>query len=313
MILPQMQHRARAGRDAGAPCFAGAPFLEKPGPWTVFLFAMVACSGDPKSGAPPISDFVARDGAAVNARDGGAGIDVIDRAEHDHPDATSGALDGSRGDDDSGSGRAEAGRAAATEWTCNADHAYWAPSSIQYTDPTPPPLADALIAISKGHAISLVLHLKDDGLWGALSATIAGPRSDDVFPPDETPPFAAAVPAFGSPPGVTSVNPQPNAFLHFTDERGPVEIPIVHLVWRATEGADCDDMSVSVQAVIPSSQTSLILHLSDGDHTIGELSNTAGGIRPIGDPQPPTVPIEIGFQFQGVPMTFDFSTLPGAE
>jgi hypothetical protein len=39
------------------------------------------------------------------------------------------------------------------------------------------------------------------------------------------------VPAFASPPGVTSVDPQPHAVLQFEDQVGPANIEIKHVVW----------------------------------------------------------------------------------
>jgi hypothetical protein len=100
--------------------------------------------------------------------------------------------------------------------------------------------------------------------------------------------------------------------LHFEDNAGPVDIQIQHIVWRATEGSTCADMSVSLQAVIPTSQFSIVLHLTDGDQTVGDLIDASGsnpGPAPIGGPTPTPTPVEIAATFQGLPLDFDFSTL----
>jgi hypothetical protein len=71
-------------------------------------------------------------------------------------------------------------------------------------------------------------------------------------------------------------------------------------------------MSVSFQAVVPSLQFSIVLHLSDGDQSIGELIDASGsspGPTPIGGPTPSPIPIEIAATFQGLPLDFDFDTL----
>jgi len=79
-------------------------------------------------------------------------------------------------------------------------------------------------------------------------------------------------------------------------------------VWRATQGStSCDTLTVSLQAVIPSSQLSVILHLQAGDKTIGELSS--GSSTPIVGPPPPPTPVEIAATFEGVPVDFDFDSL----
>jgi len=202
------------------------------------------------------------------------------------------------------------------EWTCNGDYAFRAPLSLAFTAPTPPALAKALTAISSGvHAVSLVLHSKNDTLLGAVSATVAGPGDTDTYSQNEVPPFAPAVRAFGSPPGVTTVDPQPSAFLHFMDGQGAIDVQVQHVVWRAGEGSSCSDVSVELQAVIPASGLGVKLHLPEGDRTIGELVRGADAgsaipiINPIIDAGPPSTPVELRAVFQGEPTAFDFSTL----
>jgi hypothetical protein len=162
------------------------------------------------------------------------------------------------------------------------------------------------------HPISLVLHLNDGALIGALSATIEGGNGKDTFLPSDVPPLAPVVPAFGSPPGVTTVDAQPNAVLFFWDEAGPVEIQLEHVVWRATQGATCADMTVSLQAVIPTSQYSIVIHLPEGDSSIDDLISTSGSnpsVTPIGGPAATSIPVEIAATFEGLPLDFDFDTL----
>lgn len=205
--------------------------------------------------------------------------------------------------DDAGSGEE-----VPAAWSCDGDYAFGASDTLAYGDPTPAELASALVEVNgPGHPISLVLHLADGTLSGALSATTGGGDGQEVFTSNDVP-FAPAVAAFGSPPGVTTDDPQPNAVLRFEDEAGPVEIQLEHVVWRGTQGStSCDTLTVSLQAVIPSSQLSVILHLQAGDKTIGELSS--GSSTPIVGPPPPPTPVEIAATFEGVPVDFDFDTL----
>jgi hypothetical protein len=275
--------------------------------------ALLACGEQDRP--PPLSHAARRD-AAVESQGGSSAFDAdTDISEDgstggdaagnlDGSDAGGGAGDRDGSDSDGWDG------ALATTWTCNGDYAYWATSLDRFESPTPQPLADALASISKGvPALSFVLHLQNNVLVGALSATIAGLSGKDVFPPNRMPPFAPVVLAFGSPPGVTTVDAQELGFLRFVDQQGPVEIQIEHLVWRATEGRDCKDVSVRLQAVLPTSQFSVVLHLKDGDRSIGELvdSSDAGGVTPSDDSGAPPTPVEIALTFQGVPMAFDFS------
>jgi len=198
-------------------------------------------------------------------------------------------------------------------WNCDGEYAFGATSELAFLDPTPPALGSALTTIEGAtHPISLVLHMNAGSLTAALSATIEGGNSKDRFLPSDVPPLAPAVPAFGSPPGVTTVDPQPNAVLLFWDEAGPVDVQIEHVVWRATQGSSCADMGVSFQAVIPTSQNSIVLHLPAGDQTIGELIRASGSgprVTPIGAPAPTPIPVEIAATFQGTPLDFDFDTL----
>jgi len=240
-----------------------------------------------------------RDAGNDFSEDGSAGDDAAREVS---------AADGNTGEGD-GSGMGGSGGGALT-WTCNGNYAYWATSLDHFETPTPPLLAHALTAISKRvPALSLVLHLHNGALLGALFATIPGPAGKDVFPPNRNPSFSPTVLAFGTPPGVTTVDAQPHAFLRFVDDNGPVEIQIEHLVWRATEGRDCNDVSVRVQAVVPSSQFSVVLRVAGNYRTVGQLVDTfdSGGVTPNDDSGPPNIPVELAFVFQAVPMAFDFS------
>jgi hypothetical protein len=196
---------------------------------------------------------------------------------------------------------------------CDGDYAFGATSSLVFLDPTPPALASALASIDgETDPISLVLQLRGDALVGALSATTRERSGQEIFLPDHAPALAPLVAAFGSPPGVTSSDPQSAALLHFEDEAGSVDIQLQHIVWRATQGATCAEMSVTLQAVIPSSQFSIVLHLAAGDQTVGELMDGSGanpGPPPIAGPTPTPIPVEIAATFQGLPLDFDFSTL----
>ena len=197
-------------------------------------------------------------------------------------------------------------------WSCDGNYAFGAGSTLAFLEPTPADLASALTTINGAtHAISLVLHLNEGTLLGALSATTEGDNGKQLFLPDHVPPFAPAVAAFGSPPGVTSVDPQQNATLHFVDEAGPLDIQLEHIVWRATQGSSCADMTVSMQAVIPTSELSVVVHLPAGEQTIGELvsASSSGSPTPIGGSDPPALPVEIAATFVGVPLDFDFDTL----
>ena len=195
-------------------------------------------------------------------------------------------------------------------WICDGDYAFGSDASLEFMEPTPPALASALTAVNgPTHAVSLVWHLEDDALIGGISATVEDGTGQHMFFPSDVP-LAPVVAAFGSPPGVTSVDAQPNATLHFEDEAGGVDIEVEHVVWRATQGASCADMTVSFQAVIPTSQLSVVLHLPTGGQTIGELVTASGpAVTPIGSPEPTPIPVEIAATFKGVPLDFAFDAL----
>jgi hypothetical protein len=199
-------------------------------------------------------------------------------------------------------------------WGRDGDYAFGAGPTLAFIDPTPSALASALIAVSgPAYPISLVLHLEDDALIGALSATTEDDSGQEIFLPSDVPPLEPVVAAFGSPPGVTSVDPQPNSVLRFEDQAGPVDIQVEHVVWRATQNTTCADMTVSLQAVIPTSQFPVVLHLPTGDQTIGELISSSNSdqpdVTPIGGPAPPPTPVEIAATFKGVPLDFAFDSL----
>jgi hypothetical protein len=199
-------------------------------------------------------------------------------------------------------------------WICDGDYAFGADSSLAFTDPTPPALASALASLDGAtYPIALVLHLVDGDLIGAISATADDGSGQEMFWPSDVP-LEPVVAAFGSPPGVTSVVAQQDATFHFEDEAGGVDIEVEHVVWRATQGSSCADMTVSLQAVIPTSQLSVVLHLPDGDQTIGELVAPSGSgsqpsVPPIGGPSPTSTPVEIAATFKGVPLSFGFDAL----
>lgn len=226
-------------------------------------------------------------------------------------DGQSGGEGGSGGADPVDGGQNDAGTGEEPPpavWSCDGDYAFGADATLAFSDPTPSALASALTSvIGTGYPISLVLHLEADALVGALSATVED-SGQQIFL--DVPLLEPVVAAFGSPPGVTSVDPQPNAVFRFEDEAGPVDIQVEHVVWRATQNSDCADMTVSLQAVIPTSQLSVVLHLPTGDQTIGELiSSEQPDVTPIGGGEPPPIPVEIAATFQGVPLDFDFDSL----
>ena len=247
--------------------------------------------GSSGAGTQPIVDGGATGGDAGETSDGG--LPPVDDTPPD------GGGDGGGGD------------AGVAVWSCDGDYAYGSSATITFTDPTPSALSSALTAISGAtHPISLVLHLEEGFLFGALSATTEDDGGKHVFLPDHVPTLEPLVEAFGSPPGVTTVDAQPDATLHFEDEEGPLDIQIEHVVWRATQNSSCADMTVSMQAVIPTSQFSLVVHLPTGDQTIEELvASDSSGPPPIGGGEPTPIPVEIAATFQGVPLDFDFDTL----
>jgi hypothetical protein len=235
------------------------------------------------------------------------------------PSDAGAAGDGQGGGDgpdpvDGGSNDAGGGEEPAAVWSCDGDYAFGADATLEFIDPTPTALASALTTVTGAtYPISLVLHLEEGALIGALSATIDDGSGLDIFLPSDVPLLEPVVAAFGSPPGVTSVDPQPNAVLRFEDQAGTVDIQVEHVVWRATQNTTCADMTVSLQAVIPTSQFSVVLHLPSGDQTIGELISSSSSdqpdVTPIGGPTPPPTPVEIAATFQGVPLDFDFDSL----
>ncbi|MEO8177636.1 MAG: hypothetical protein ABI895_02280 [Deltaproteobacteria bacterium] len=71
---------------------------------------------------------------------------------------------------------------------------------------------------------------------------------------------------------------------------------------------------MSLQAVLPASQFSVVLHLPTGQHTIGELVSTSSSesqpnVTPIGGPAPTPTQVEIAATFERVPLDFDFDAL----
>jgi hypothetical protein len=274
--------------------------------------ALVAC-GDAER-PPPRAHVTSKDATVPSHEDGGD-FDAGNHGSTDGPpsgDANDAGLDATAADGGAGEpdGPDGDGGGQALNWTCNGNYAYWATSLERFESPTPEPLADALKAISKRvPALSLVLALREGELFGALSATTAGAAGKQVFPENRIPPFSPTVLAFGTPPGVTTDDAQPHGFLRFVDDVGPVELRIEHLVWRATEGRDCNDVSVRVQAVVPTSQFSVVLHVGGSAQTLGDLVDTSndGGVSPSDDSGTVGTPVEIAFAFQGAPMTFDFS------
>ena len=214
-----------------------------------------------------------------------------------------------------GTGPIGAGGSGPAQWTCDKNLAYWG-ASIAFSAPTPAAFATALASLKGAHPVSLVLNLKSGVLYGALSATVPGPGGPEVFPKGEVPPLAPAVPSFLAA-AVTTMDPQPTAFLHFIDLQGPVVIQVEHVQWTAEEGVDCNDMSIDVQAVVPTSQNGIVLHLATGNKTIGELvappPSDDGGLPPVdadvdGGPSG-SLAVPLHLSFKGASMTFDFSTL----
>lgn len=276
------------------------------------------------SSGTPSAPIDSTGGSGPTSRDAGEPADAIDagdvEAARDAGAADDDEVDGSPGNEEPGNeepGTGEppiddpsdaGGEDLPATWSCDGDFAYGAGDTLAYTDPTPSALASALTEIAgPGHPISLVLHEDDGAQLGALSATTADAGGLASFASSDVP-LAPVVAAFGSPPGVTTDDPQPFALLRFEDQAGPVEIELEHVVWRATQSSrSCDTLSVSLQAVIPSSQLSVVLHLAAGDSTIGELSSGSSG--PIVGPPPPPTPVEIAATFEGVLLNFDFDSL----
>lgn len=286
--------------------------------------AAPGCDGSDRSPAVGSS-------GAFSAGAGGTGGDVPAGGQAgaaDSPDASTpiggggaggtspsdaGASSGGEGPEpgDAGTNDGGGGPAPAEVWSCDGDYAFGAGPTLAFSDPTPSALASVLpTLVGVAYPISLVLHLEEGALIGALSATEDDGSGQQSFLASDVPPLEPVVAAFGSPPGVTSVDPQPNAVLRFEDQAGPVDIQIEHIVWRATQNTTCADMTVSLQAVIPTSQLSVVLHLPEGDQTIGELiSSEQSDVTPIGGPTPPPTPVEIAATFQGVPLDFAFDAL----
>jgi hypothetical protein len=196
-----------------------------------------------------------------------------------------------------GAGSAGGGGGSIPAWPCDQDQGYWAMSTA-FSAPTPELLAVALNELAyddDAHPISFVLHAAPSGLAVGLSATTAG-ANGEVFAAGEMPVFAPIVPTDGE--GVTTVDAQPRAFLHFVDLGGPVDLEIDHLVWSASETFSCNEVWVDVQAVLPSSTYATVLHLRDGDVTVGELVSQ----QMVPAPQ-------VHLSFRGQQMSFDFSSL----
>jgi hypothetical protein len=251
------------------------------------------CKSSTPQQTAPLGDTTSSSSGGDGGSGGSGGATSSGTTKGDGGASTSSTHSSSTAASTAGSG----GTGGATDvWTCNQDQGFWA-MSTGFTSPTMEPLAEALNELGyddDAHPISFIVHA-GSSVTAALSATVAG-ANGDVFPANEAPSFAALVPTQGE--GVTTVDAQDHAFLHFTDMSGPVDIEIDHLVFTATETFSCNQVFLDISAVLPASNYATVLHLADGDVTVGDL------VRQQTTPAP-----EVHLTFRGQPMTFDFSSL----
>jgi hypothetical protein len=258
----------------------------------VVAATLIACkSSDPQQGAP-IGSTTSSSSSTTGSggSDGSGGSGGSGGTTSTHASSTSSTHASSTSSASSSSGGAK------DVWSCNTNQGYWAVST-GFTSPTPEPLAEALNELGyddDAHPISFVIK-GGSTVTAALSATVTG-GTGDTFPSGEEPAFAPLIATDGE--GVTTTDAQPKAFLHFVDGAGPVDLEIDHLVFTASETFDCNSVFLDVQAVVPSSTYDIVLHLSGGDMTVGDLV----GQQTVPAPQ-------VHLTFSGQPMSFDFSSL----
>jgi|GEM_PF-6636357 hypothetical protein len=271
--------------------------------WILGLLALgvyTACSSS-DSKAPPSQIWNGEGGTAGSHAGGTAGKAGAkqdagkDTGSDSDPDS----------DSDGAAGTAGSGEDADTDTgpvlSCTTDIAF-AAKSLTYSSPTPDALIPRLgeLIYDKATPFVLVVHNDSGTMYGAISAT-QDAGGMQVFPLTETPCLQLLVTqdwnVFTTQgPVHYEADPQPLAYLHLTDTLGPVSIKLEHVRWVATTTAQCSDMLVDVQAYIPDSELSLVLHFTNGDHTLGEYYS--GGMK---NP--------FHFVFQGELKTFDYTTL----
>ncbi len=271
--------------------------------WIFGLLALgvyTACSSS-DSKAPPSQIWLGEGGTAGSSAGGTAGKAG---AKQDAGKDTGSDSDLDP-DSDGVAGTAGSGGDADTDTgpvlPCTTDIAF-AAKSLTYSSPTPDTLIPMLGELTYDKAIPfmLVIHDESGTMYGAVSATqdVGGLQA---FPLTETPCLQLLVTqdwnVFTTQgPVHYETDPQPLAYLHLTDKAGSVSIKLEHVRWVATTTAQCSDMLVDVQAYIPDSELGLVLHFTDGPHTLGEYYS--GGMK---NP--------FHFVFQGELKTFDYTTL----
>ncbi len=187
---------------------------------------------------------------------------------------------------------------------CFAEVAFWA-SGMAFMSPTPMALAKAFNQLayddSLAHPISIVLVAsKPEQMTPSvgISATADNGSGLHVFPSGQKPEFVSATIGYGY---FSTKTPQTSGYLHFRHEQGEVDIELRNLFVSAKTGSDCSVLYVTLDAVIPTSESNVALTVDGTATTIGELAGGAGGSAPMA--------WQLRAMFLAETITFDFGSL----
>lgn len=148
-------------------------------------------------------------------------------------------------------------------------------ATTAFTFPTAEPLAaalDELVYPPDGRPLSFAMMMKAGAYVAAVSATEQNQAGIEAFPASSMPSQSAVVAEAG---GFSGAWPQAKGYLRLVDAQGVVYVELADLRWTAVTSAPCESVWIAVDAVIPASQGAIVLHLADGQATIGDLAGAA--------------------------------------
>lgn len=224
---------------------------------------------------------------------GYAGVPVPSGTTSGSASSGAGGQGGAGGTTSSGAGGGAGGAEPGPSNACDESVAFQA-TGMSFTEPAPVALAAALNRALFGydaHGTSVVVHGAAATTW----PTEPAPSGDHVLVGEPT--FTTIVKDLG---GFRSETPQDTGWLRLHDDHGAVDLEIHSVSVDARAGADCSQIFVVLDAIIPTEAGSVSLTLDGTTATIAEL---AGGA------EPPTQGWPVRALFLGESIAFDFGSL----
>lgn len=179
---------------------------------------------------------------------------------------------------DAATGGASSLDGGAIDTACTGNKAFVA-NGAAYVFPTPPALAGALSSLgyeASAHPLTVVLAVKGDGtaVTAASASVVAEGGVAHSFPDSMKPDLAPATVKAG---GFGSSSQQKDAWLVITDKGGEKYVKLENVAFSASTSSACSTALVALTAVIPASESGVLIESATESTTLGKLAGPSSG------------------------------------